>query len=86
MDFGVTMPLKQCNPNQQQQQQPQQQQQHHQPIEYQSNDISQSRPNIIRSNRNGNKRTALTPDTVLPKPITLVLIKTLLPSDGNGHH
>jgi hypothetical protein len=75
----MDLPARQNNPNQQQ---PKQQE-----IEYQSNDITQSRPNIIRSNRNGNKRTATAaslPDNVVPKPITLVLIKTLLPSDV--HH
>jgi len=60
------------NPNQQLQQQPQQ-----------ITEITQSRPNIIRTNRNGKRSAAvaaLTDD--VPKPITLVLIKTMLPSDG----
>lgn len=65
-------------------QNPNQQLQQHQP--QQITEITQSRPNIIRTNRN-NKRSAavaaLTDD--VPKPITLVLIKTMLPSDG-GHN
>jgi len=64
------------NPNQQLQQQPQQ-----------ITEITQSRPNIIRTNRNGKRSAAVAAltDDVVPKPITLVLIKTMLPSDG-GHN